>query len=123
MENQIKPDARLRVLTQMFENYNLINPFSSPYWKPKGGQEFIIPVESLVMIHMEENVLVNAIREMLAIENAKCTYFKYEYREHEVLFTTQDYVLDGNRFDRCINDALNADDDAKMSYCLKNNTL
>lgn len=123
MENQIKPDARLRVLTQMYENYNDMNPVDAPYWKRKGGQEFIIPVESRVIIYMEENVLVTAIKEMLEIENAKGVYFKYEYREHEVIFTMNDHVLDGNRFDRCITDALSADDDAQMSNRLKTHTL
>lgn len=124
MENTtITPDARLRVLTQMYENYNDLYPVDAPFWKPKGGQEFIIPVESHVIMYMEANVLINAIKEMLAIENAKSVYFKYEYREHEMMFTMLDTILDGNRFDRCITDALSAEDDAKMFNRLKTHTI
>jgi hypothetical protein len=113
----------LRVLAQVFENYNDENPVDAPFWKPKGGQEFIIPVESFVIMYMEHDVLVKAIKEMLEIESAKGVYFKYEYREHELIMTMTDYVLDGKRFDECIADALSADDEDKMYNRVHNHTL
>lgn len=124
MENYtFTPDARLRVLAQVFENYNDENPVDAPFWKPKGGQEFIIPVDSFVIMYMEHDVLVKAITEMLEIESAKGVYFKYEYRDHELIMTMTDYVLDGKRFDDCIADALSADDEDKMYNRVHNHTL
>jgi hypothetical protein len=63
-----------------------------PHWKPKGGQEFIFPVDSDWAIYVDRGEMVEAIDQMLANQsNVAC---KYEYVGHEVDFG-EPIVLEG----------------------------
>ena len=75
-------NATVRVLTQYHENYNTdtINP---PYWKPKGGVEMEVEVNSDLLLYCDN--LVEILTEMVNEEsNEMC---KYTYMSHEVNFS------------------------------------
>jgi hypothetical protein len=66
-------------MAQYFENYSDTN---TPYWKPKGGQEFQIVIDSDTILYSDE--LKNHLKEM--ISNQSDEHNKYEYIEHDVEF-------------------------------------
>ena len=84
--------VKIKVQAQYFENYNVdaeggFNNYGDkkPLWKPKGGQEFIFPVDSDWAMYVDRDEMVEAIDQMLANQsNVAC---KYEYREHDVSFS------------------------------------
>lgn len=83
--------CNVKVMAQYYENYNVgadgINVYGDgkPHWKPKGGQEFIFPIESDWVMYSEREQLVEAINTMLKSQsNEMC---KYEYIEHDVQFS------------------------------------
>jgi len=90
--------VKVKVQAQYFENYNVdANGFNNygdkkPHWKPKGGQEFIFPVDSDWLMYVDRGEMVEAIDQMLANQsNVAC---KYEYIDHEVDFG-EPIVLEG----------------------------
>jgi hypothetical protein len=66
-------------MAQYFENYS---DTKTPYWKPKGGQEFQIVIDSDTILYSDE--LKNHLKEM--ISNQSDEHNKYEYIEHDVEF-------------------------------------
>jgi len=71
------------VTTQYYENYNTSGE-GAPYWKPKGGVDFLFPVESDLVTYAPLGVLEEALTKMVeAQSNEHC---RYEYLEHEVKF-------------------------------------
>jgi hypothetical protein len=72
-------NCTVKVMAQYFENYSDTN---TPYWKPKGGQEFQIVIDSDTILYSDE--LKNHLKEM--ISNQSDEHNKYEYIEHDVEF-------------------------------------
>ncbi len=90
--------AKVKVQAQYFENYNVdVDGFNNygdkkPHWKPKGGQEFIFPVDSDWLMYVTGSQLVETIEQMLANQsNVAC---KYELIEYDVDFG-EPVVLEG----------------------------
>jgi len=78
--------VKLVVNCQYYENYN-VGPegFGEvPYWKPKGGHTFEMPVDSDVVMYTQTNVLVEAIKKLVEKQNTLVE--RFEYMEHEVVF-------------------------------------
>tara|TARA_B100002019_G_C21122362_1_gene524026 strand:- start:501 stop:803 length:303 start_codon:yes stop_codon:yes gene_type:complete len=76
----------LIINAQYYENY-AIGPNGlegAPYWKPKGGHEFVINgFDPDDLFYDEENV-VSAIKSLVA--NQSNDYEKFEYISHELKF-------------------------------------
>jgi hypothetical protein len=72
-------NCTVKVMAQYFENYS---DTKTPYWKPKGGQEFQIVIDSDTILYSDE--LKNHLKEM--ISNQSDEHNKYEYIEHDVEF-------------------------------------
>ena len=78
--------AKVIVHCQYFENYN-VGPegFGEvPHWKPKGGFDFVMPIESDVLFYADTEVVVNAIKNL--VEKQNTIGDRFEYLDHEVLF-------------------------------------
>ena len=86
----------IRITAQYYENY-AIGPNGlegAPYWKPKGGHEFIIKADSDVVIYADD--LKEILIEMVAAQSND--YEKFEYIDHDVQFSeptllsTEDFI-------------------------------
>ena len=79
-------NCTIKVTAQYFENYS---DTKTPYWKPKGGQEFQIVIDSDVMMYSKylEEHLTKLVSEQSDEHN------KYEYIDHVVQFI-EPIVLD-----------------------------
>ena len=55
-----------------------------PHWKPKGGFEFVMPIESDTMFYADTDVVVQAIKNL--VEKQNTIGDRFEYVDHEVLF-------------------------------------
>lgn len=75
MENSL-----VRITAQYYENYG---SSESPYWKPKGGQEFSLRADSDSFFYCEEEC-VKALKKMLAARSND--HVRYEYLEHDLVF-------------------------------------
>jgi len=75
MENSL-----VRITAQYYENYG---SSESPYWKPKGGQEFSPRADSDSFFYCSEEC-VKAIKMMLAARSND--HVRYEYLEHDLVF-------------------------------------
>ena len=78
-------DTTIRITAQYYENY-AIGPNGlegAPYWKPKGGHEFIIKADSDVVIYADD--LKEILIEMVAAQSND--YEKFEYIDHDVQFS------------------------------------
>lgn len=78
-------DTTIRITAQFYENY-AIGPNGlegAPYWKPKGGHEFIIKADSDMVIYADD--LKTILTEMVAEQSND--YEKFEYIDHEVIFS------------------------------------
>jgi hypothetical protein len=76
-------EGKVLVHCQYYENYN-VGPdgFGEvPYWKPKGGHTFEMPIDSEVVFYADMEVVVQAIKNMVEKQNSIAE--KFEYREHE----------------------------------------
>ena len=72
-------NCTVKVMAQYFENYS---DTKTPYWKPKGGQEFQIVINSDTILYSDE--LKSHLTTLVAAQsNEHC---KYEYIEHDVEF-------------------------------------
>ena len=70
----------IRITAQYYENYSDTNV---PYWKPKGGREFLIEgVDDDVVMYADD--LVAVLTDVVANESDE--HNKYEYLEHVVDF-------------------------------------
>lgn len=78
-------DTTIRITAQFYENY-AIGPNGlegAPYWKPKGGHEFIIKANSYDVMYAHN--LTEILTEMVAEQSND--YEKFEYIDHEVIFS------------------------------------
>ena len=76
-------EGKILVHCQYYENYN-VGPdgFGEvPYWKPKGGHTFEMPIDSDVVFYADTEVVLQAIKNMVEKQNSIAE--KFEYREHE----------------------------------------
>ena len=93
--------VKVVVNCQYYENYN-VGPdgFGEvPYWKPKGGHTFEMPIDSDVVFYADTEVVVQAIKNMVEKQNSIAE--KFEYREHEFV-SVEPSVVNGleNEIDR-----------------------
>lgn len=72
----------IQVTAQYYENYSDSN---IPYWKPKGGVDFHLPLDADTALHVHREDLVNAISKLL--EEYSNEHALYEYRDHEIKFS------------------------------------
>ena len=72
----------IQVTAQYYENYSDSN---IPYWKPKGGVDFHLPLDADTALYVHREDLVNAISKML--EEYSNGHSRYEYIDHEVKFS------------------------------------
>ena len=72
-------NCTIKVMAQYFENYS---DTKTPYWKPKGGQEFQIVIDSDVVMY--SNDLVKHLMEIVSAQSDE--HNKYSYLEHDVEF-------------------------------------
>jgi len=89
-------DTTIRITAQYYENY-AIGPNGlegAPYWKPKGGHEFIIKADSNMVMYADD--LKEILIEMVAAQSND--YEKFEYIDHDVQFSeptllsTEDFI-------------------------------
>ncbi len=72
-------NCTVKVMAQYLENYS---DTKTPYWKPKGGQEFQIVIDSDTILYSDE--LKSHLTELVAAQSNE--HSKYEYIEHDVEF-------------------------------------
>lgn len=80
-------DCKLVVNCQYYENYN-VGPegFGEvPYWKPKGGHTFEMPIDSDVVMYTDDEIMQKAIINLIESQNSIVE--RFEYREHRVVFS------------------------------------
>ena len=80
-------ESKLIVTCQYYENYN-VGPdgFGQvPYWKPKGGHTFSMPIDSDVVLYADTDELIQAIKNLVEKQNSIAE--KFEYIEHELVFS------------------------------------
>ena len=82
--------ANLLVHCQYYENYNMDG--GVPHWKAKGGHTFKVPVNSDTVFYADEEILKDAIQNLVESQNTIAE--KFEYIEHE-LVTSEPTVLEG----------------------------
>ena len=84
--------VNLLVECQYYENYN-VGPegFGEvPHWKPKGGHQFLMPINSDYLMYADESQIVEAITKIVEKQNTiSC---KFEYREYQIQWGTPDKV-------------------------------
>jgi hypothetical protein len=81
-------DVHVRLTAQVYENYG--SPDALDHWKPKGGHVFLIPVNSDYVCFLPKSELMSRLN--LLLERHSSDLFRYEYVDHEVLFS-QDELL------------------------------
>ena len=75
--------VNILVHCQYYENYN-VGPdgFGEvPYWKPKGGCTFKMPIDSDTIFYSDKEVLETAIKALVEKQNSIAE--KFEYSEHQ----------------------------------------
>ena len=85
--------SKVIVYTQFYENYN-VGPdgFGEvPHWKPKGGHEFEIEVDSDVLLY--SNKLEEHLTKLVAEESTIAE--KFEYRGHELKWSEPSTIENG----------------------------
>ena len=86
---------------QYFENYNVgpdgFNTFGDgkPHWKPKGGHQFLMPLNSDTVMYIEPSELVDAIKVLVEKQNNIAN--RFQYIDHEIQWSEPDLIegLDG----------------------------
>lgn len=78
-------DTTIRITAQFYENYAIgpNGPTGTPYWKAKGGHEFILKVDSDVAMYAPN--LKDILKDMVADQSNQ--YEKFEYIDHEMVFS------------------------------------
>ena len=87
-------EAKVIVHCQYFENYN-VGPDGfgeTPHWKPKGGFDFVMPIDSDTMFYADTNVVVQAIKNL--VEKQNTIGERFEYIDHEMVFS-EPFVVKG----------------------------
>lgn len=76
--------ADIRVTAQVQENYNWAQG-GTPYWKMKGGTEFILPqVDSEEVMYAGKGIVESAIQSLL--DSKSNDYIKYTLIEWELIW-------------------------------------
>lgn len=70
------------VSAQYYENYSDSN---TPYWKPKGGVDFLFPIDAETVFLTPNDVLELALIKM--VEEQSNGRARYEYIDHETKFS------------------------------------
>lgn len=84
-------DTLVRIEAQYYENYG---SSEAPYWKPKGGQEFTIRIDSDILFYNKEGV-ASVLSHML--DDRSGDYIRYELLSFEPVFG-EPIALDSNMF-------------------------
>jgi hypothetical protein len=87
-------EAKVIVHCQYFENYN-VGPDGfgeTPYWKPKGGFDFVMPIDSDTMFYADTEVVVQAIKNL--VEKQNTIGERFEYIDYEMVFS-EPFVVKG----------------------------
>jgi len=77
------------VSAQVFENYS---DTDIPYWKAKGGSDFLFPVQCDTVLNIFESTLRIALSKM--VDEQSNEKYRYEYFSHVVNFS-QPKVVEG----------------------------
>ena len=72
-------NCTVKVMAQYHENYS---DTDTPYWKPKGGQEFQIVIDSDVVMYSSD--LTKHLMKIVSSQSDE--HNKYSYLEHNVEF-------------------------------------
>ena len=86
--------VNLLVNCQYYENYNVSDEGwgEVPYWKPKGGISFLMPIDSDYLIYAEESQVIQSIKNVLGKWNSiSC---RADFRDYEIQWSKPD-VLGG----------------------------
>ena len=85
-------DCKIIINAQYYENYS---DTDSPHWKPKGGHEFQIVVNSDVLMYSNE--LESHLKSM--VKKQTTSHEKFEYKGHEVQFSEPTMLGKGELMD------------------------
>ena len=89
--------SKVIVYTQFYENYN-VGPdgFGEvPHWKPKGGHEFSVEIDSDILMYSGDSIK-NALKEM--VEEQSTIAEKFEFRGYELKWS-EPTKLDSKEFE------------------------
>jgi len=84
--------VNLLVSCQYYENYNVGSDGwgKVPHWKPKGGYNFLMPIDSEYLMYADESSIVSAITNIVEKQNTiSC---KFEYRDYEIQWSRPDVI-------------------------------
>jgi len=85
-------DCKIIINSQYYQNYS---DTDTPYWKPKGGHEFQIVVNSDVLMYSNE-----LEKHLTTIVSKQTTsHEKFEYKGHEVQFSEPTMLGKGELYD------------------------
>ena len=82
--------VNLLVNCQYYENYNVdANGFGEvPYWKPKGGISFLMPIDSDYLIYADVSQVIQSIKNVLGKWNSiSC---RADFRDYEIQWSKPD---------------------------------
>tara|TARA_Y100000389_G_C17234958_1_gene400106 strand:- start:222 stop:500 length:279 start_codon:yes stop_codon:yes gene_type:complete len=85
-------DCKIIINSQYYQNYS---DTDTPYWKPKGGHEFQIVVDSDVLMYSNE--LEKHLTKIVSKQSDERE--KFEYRGHEVQFSDPTILGRGELYD------------------------
>jgi hypothetical protein len=85
-------DCKIIINSQYYQNYS---DTDTPYWKPKGGHEFQIVVDSNVLMYSNE--LEKHLTKIVSKQSDERE--KFEYRGHEVQFSDPTMLGSGELYD------------------------
>ncbi len=91
-------NCRIIINSQYYQNYS---DTETPYWKPKGGQEFQIIVNSDVLMY--SNNLVKHLTKIVSKQSDGQE--KFEYKGHEVQFSDPTMLGSGELYELINNEA------------------
>ena len=89
--------VNLLVNCQYYENYN-VGPdgFGEvPYWKPKGGHQFLMPVDSDTIMYCDQHEIEDAIK--VLVEKQNTIGCRFQFIDFEVQWSEPETIegLDG----------------------------
>ena len=85
-------DCKIIINSQYYQNYS---DTDTPYWKPKGGHEFQIEVNSDVLMYSNE--LEKHLTKIVSKQTT--SHEKFEYVGHEVQFSEPTMLGTGELYD------------------------
>jgi len=85
-------DCKIIINSQYYQNYS---DTDTPYWKPKGGHEFQIVVNSDVLMYSNE--LEKHLTKIVSKQSDE--HEKFEYKGHEVQFSDPTMLGSGELYD------------------------